>query len=222
MSVGPEGRGGGERARPRCLAFVTGTATEIGKTWWTAAVARALDATGSRVALRKPVQSCDPDDVTDAEILAAATGDDADAVTPAHRTYRVAWAPPMAADHLGQPPFRVAELVEELSWPTGTDIGLVEGVGGPRSPVASDGDNVTMIDLLDPDVVVLVADAGLGTVNAVRLAAAALTTRPLVVALNRYAEDELHERNRAVLVSDGLTVVTTPAELAAMLRRFAR
>ncbi len=45
--------------------FVAGTATEVGKTWWTAAVARELRAAGVHVAARKPVQSGDPGDVTD-------------------------------------------------------------------------------------------------------------------------------------------------------------
>jgi dethiobiotin synthetase len=211
-----------EATRPRQVAFVAGTGTGVGKTWWTAALARALRAAGSTVAVRKPVQSCEPDAPTDAELLAAASGEAVDAVTPAHRTYRVAWAPPMAADHLGLPPFRVDDLVRELAWPTNVDVGLVEGVGGPRSPLASDGDNVTLIEALRPDVVVLVADAGLGSVNAVRLAVAPLAAHSVVVAMNRYADEELHQRNRTTLESDGLTVVTAPIDLAATLRGYGR
>lgn len=211
------GSTGDAPAHPRRLGFVAGTGTGVGKTWWTAALARALRAAGSTVAVRKPVQSCDPDDPTDAEVLADASGEPVDTVTPAHRTYRVAWAPPMAADHLGLPPFRVGDLVRELAWPAIVDVGLVEGVGGPRSPLASDGDNVTLIDALQPDIVVLVADAGLGSVNAVRLAVAPLAEHTLVVALNRYADEELHARNRATLESDGLTVVTAPIDLVATL-----
>jgi dethiobiotin synthetase len=208
--------------RPLQLGFVAGTGTGVGKTWWTAALTRALRAGGSMVAVRKPVQSCEPDEPTDAEALAAASGEAVDTVTPAHRTYRVAWAPPMAADHLGLPPFSVDDLVRELAWPTIVDVGLVEGVGGPRSPLASDGDNVTLVEALRPDVVVLVADAGLGAVNAVRLAVAPLAAHPLVVALNRYTDEELHQRNRATLESDGLTLVTTPIDLVATLRGYAR
>ena len=201
-------------ARPRRLVVITGTGTEVGKTWWTAAVARALVDDATRVAVRKPVQSCAPGVTTDAEVLANASGEAVDEVTPPHRTYHVAWAPPMAADELGRPPFTVAELVSELQWPEGVDVGLVESVGGPRSPLAVDGDTVTLIDALTPDLVVLVADAGLGTINSVRLSAAALTRSPLVVALNRYGDDPLHARNRAALAGDGLEIVTTPAELA--------
>ena len=61
--------------RPRTVAFVAGTATDIGKTWWTAALARELRAAGMHVAARKPVQSGEPGATTDAEVLAAATGE---------------------------------------------------------------------------------------------------------------------------------------------------
>ena len=198
--------------RPARVVFVAGTATGIGKTWWAAEMARHLRAAGVSVAARKPVQSCDDGDVTDAEILAAATGEPADAVTPPHRTYRLAWAPPMAADQLGLAPFTVADLAGEIAWPPAVDVGIVEGVGGPRSPVATDGDNVALAEQVAPDLVVLVADAGLGTINAVRLCAAVLAPHDLVVALNRYGDDALHHRNRAVLEADGLRVVTSPGD----------
>jgi len=208
--------------RPGLLAVVTGTATDVGKTWWTAALARALLANGSTVAARKPVQSCEPGAPTDAQFLAEATTEPIDHVCPPHRLYRLAWAPPMAAAELGAPPFTIADLVSELRWPERVDIGLVEGAGGPRSPLAVDGDNVSLVGALAPDVTVLVADAGLGTLNAVRLSADALATTgtPLVVALNHFSDDALHARNRAVLEADGLRVVTSPVELAHSLARW--
>jgi dethiobiotin synthetase len=66
---------------------------------------------------------------------------------------------------------------------------------------------------------VIVADAGLGTINAVRLTVAALSSWTPVVALNRYDEaDSLHRANRAWLADrDHFTVVTTPSDLAAAL-----
>ena len=54
-------------------------------------------------------------------------------------------------------------------------MGLVETAGGVRSPQADDGDVRRHGRAVVPDAVVLVADAGLGTVNAVRLSVAALT-----------------------------------------------
>jgi dethiobiotin synthetase len=201
--------------RPRLLVLVTGTATEIGKTWFGAATAAELRVRGLRVAARKPVQSGEPGSVTDAELLAAATGEDPGRVCPPGRSYEIAWAPPMAADALGLPPFGVADLAAETTWDPDTDVGLVEGVGGPRSPIAADGDTTDLAGELGPDLVVVVADAGLGTVNAVRLSAAVFAGRRVVVALNRFGSDPLHDRNRVHLATvDRFDIVTSPAELA--------
>jgi dethiobiotin synthetase len=196
------------------VVLVTGTGTGVGKTWWGAELARGLRERGVVVAARKPVQS-GPDDPSDADVLAAATGASADEVCPPHRRYARAWAPPMAADDAGARPFTIADLVAELSWPPGTTVGFVEGAGGPRSPLAADGDTVDLARALQPDAVVLVADAGLGTINAVRLAVAALEPFRVVVALNRFGSDPLHARNRDFLAACGLDVVTSVPELAA-------
>ena len=203
--------------RPGRLVVVTGTGTEVGKTWFAAATLAELRALGATVAARKPVQSFEPGaGATDAEVLASATGEDPDAVCPPHRSLAVAMAPPMAADALGAPGFTIADLAE-LHWPPATDLGLVEGVGGPRSPLAADGDTVDLVAALDPELVVLVADAGLGAVNAVLLAAAPFAGRSLVTALNRFdADDDLHRRNREWLVERArVDVVTNPRALAA-------
>lgn len=201
------------------LVFVSGTGTEVGKTWWTAAIAQRLRADGVVVAARKPVQSSAPGEQRDADVLAEATREDPHTVCPAHRTYDIPWAPPMAAEELGLAPFSVDDLAAELVWPPRLAVGLVEGVGGPRSPIATNGDNVDFARAIQPDLVVLVADAGLGTINAVRLSAGAFDDFPLIVALNRYGDDALHARNRDFLVERAdLDVVTTPAELARRLR----
>jgi dethiobiotin synthetase len=203
--------------RPSTLALFAGTATDVGKTWWTAAVARELRSAGIVVAARKPVQSAAPGDTLDADVLADATGVDPLTVCPAHRTYRIPWAPPMAADELGLPPFTVDELVAEICWPDGVAVGCVEGVGGPRSPIAADGDNVDFARALRPDLVVVVGDAGLGTINAARLSVQAFDGFPVVVALNRFGPDPLHQRNCDFLVDVGLDVLTAPSQLAARL-----
>jgi len=206
-------------ARPRTVVFVAGTATDVGKTWWGAALARELRAAGVPVAARKPVQSGEPGAVTDADVLAAATGEDPATVCPPARTLPVPWAPPMAARELGLPPFSTADLAGGIEWPSSVDVGLVEGVGGPRSPISADGDNVDLAHLVAPDVVVLVADAGLGTINAVRLSVGVFCDFPVVVALNRYRDEPLHARNLEHLTAvDGFDVVTAPRTLADRLR----
>ena len=97
----------------------------------------------------------------------------------------------------------------------GTDVGLVETVGGPRSPVADDGDSLDLAAALAPDVLVLVADAGLGTVNAVRLSAtaAAAVGPPIVVLLNRFEDRDPDRRNLARLREDGYDVVTSVGDV---------
>jgi len=206
--------------------MLTGTATEVGKTWWARATIDILRAHGVDVAARKPAQSFSPDELgdTDAEILGRASGEPAEVVCPLHRWYPVPMAPPMAADALGLPPFTIAELVADIAPAPAAQLTLVEGAGGPRSPMAIDGDNVTLARAVDADIVVLVAPAGLGTINAVRLSADALgdgreTGARLVVALNRYdADDDLHRRNHGWLMGDDLHLVLSPAELADALR----
>ena len=208
-------------ASPRKLVGVAGTGTDVGKTWVTAAVAPLL---GPSVAARKPAQSFEPGDdpaTLDAAVLGAATGEPPEAVCPPHRWYPTAMAPPMAAAALGRPGFAVADLVAELSWPDAVELGFLETAGGVRSPIADDGDCAALLRAVRPDVVVLVADAGLGTLNSVRLSIDALAgTAPVIVVLNRFdGGDGLHRANRAWLVDrDGFDVVTSVDALATSLR----
>jgi dethiobiotin synthetase len=208
---------------PAALIVVAGTGTEVGKTWVGAHLARELRRRGHEVQARKPAQSFEPDDPaegTDAALLGAATGEAPTTVCPQHRWYPTAMAPPMAADALGRERIRLAELLEELrsSWgPEPAPIGLVELAGGIWSPHAHDGDGIELTAALAPTHIVLVADAGLGTINAIRPAVAALSPIAAVTTLlNRYDDTvELHRRNRAWLVDTyGLAVVTAPSDLA--------
>jgi len=204
------------------LVVCTGTATEIGKTWVGAAVLSTLARNGHSVAARKPVQSFDPGETgpTDADVLATATGEHPHDVCPAHRWYPAAMAPPMAAAVLERSVFTVADLVSEVRWPAPEpDVRWLETIGGVRSPIAFDGDCVAITAAVTPDVVVLVADASLGTINSVRLSASALAPWPVLVYLNHYdGDDELHALNRAWLAdTDGFEVLTTIDALAARL-----
>jgi dethiobiotin synthetase len=206
--------------RPERLVLVAGTGTEVGKTWVACRLARALRRRGLVVAARKPAQSYEPDADpvdSDAALLAHATGVDPAMVCPRHRWYPLAMAPPMAAEALGRPPFTVADLAGELAWPPGVGVGLVESAGGVRSPLAADGDTVAFAAALRPERVVLVAEAGLGTINGVRLAAAVLAAWPTTVVLNRFDPgDDLHRRNLDWLAGrDGLDVVIDVADLVA-------
>lgn len=209
---------------PEMVVVVVGTGTEVGKTW---VAVQLLDRLGRQmpVAAAKPVQSFSPGDgPTDADLLARATGQAPTEVCPPGRSYGVAMAPPMAADALGREPFGLTELVEEIAWPDTARIGLVETAGGVRSPIAEDGDSADLARMLHPDLVVMVADAGLGTINAVRLSVPALRPLPVTVFLNRFEPDDpVHERNRRWLSErDGMEVVVGVEELADRIARGAR
>jgi dethiobiotin synthetase len=190
--------------------LVLGTGTEVGKTWVTARLIERLRRDGRRVGVRKPVQSFEQGEQTDAEVLAGASGERLDQVCPPHRRYALAMAPPMAAEALGRAPFTISDLIEELTWPEGIEVGFVEGAGGVRSPLAADGDAVALTEALRPDIVLLVADAGLGVLNLVRLSADAVDHPAVLVHLNRFdPADDLHGRNKDWLERDGLAVETS-------------
>lgn len=213
--------------RPSELVVVAGTGTEVGKTWVAAHLAALLRSRGVTVSARKPAQSYDADDdleQTDAALLATATGESPTDVCAPQRWYPVAMAPPMAADVLGRDELCVGDLVADItgSWPDApVDVGMVELAGGVWSPIAHDGDGLDLTRSLAPDRILLVADAGLGTLNAVRPALAALgAVAAVTVLLNRFdAAEDLHRRNLAWLRErDGATVATDVAELADTLR----
>ena len=170
------------------VVFVTGTATEVGKTWAAASLAGVLRRRGRTVRACKPVQSYDPDEnaPTDAEILAAATGQASREVCPPERSFPVPLAPPMAAELLRRPSPRLDELSRACQFADGTDVGIVEGVGGLFSPLAADGCNLDLIERLEPHKVVVVAEAGLGAIHSVLACVLPLAPRRPLVLLNRF------------------------------------
>ncbi len=131
-------------------------------------------------------------------------------------------APPMAASFLDRTAFTVDDLLAEMTWPADqVEIGFIETAGGVRSPQAGDGDAVTMVRRLAPDLVMLIADAGLGTINSVRLSMEVLSgggdsSSEIVVILNKYSEsNELHMLNRRWLSErDGLHVLAMPTDVS--------
>lgn len=208
--------------RPSILLAVVGVGTGVGKTWTTIQIVTELRRRGLTVAVRKPVQSFAAHELgsTDAELLAVSTGQTPHVVCPPHRWYGEPMAPPMAADVLGLAAITSRELVEETVWPPGVDIGIVETVGGVRSPMTHDTDSIEFARLLQPDGTLLVADAGLGAINAIRLAAPTLAGLAWLAFLNRHDHSELHHRNQRWLQTQtNIETATTTAELCQWLRQ---
>ncbi|MGH2778434.1 MAG: ATP-dependent dethiobiotin synthetase BioD [Actinomycetota bacterium] len=204
---------------PDNTLVISATDTGVGKTWLTVELALGLQARGVPVAIRKPVQSFDPGDrTTDADLLAEASGENPLVVCPGHRRYPLAMAPPMAADALDAPPIKLAELIDELELPT-AGVALIEGVGGPRSPLSHDGDTVALARAVDAERVMLVANPGLGTINATLLSASAFDGMDVTVFLNYFDKaNPLHAANRQWLAARAhLEVVTDPADLIARM-----
>jgi dethiobiotin synthetase len=168
---------------PRRILVVTGTGTGVGKTVVTAAIAALALARGERVAVVKPAQTgvggaCG--DVPDAETVRRLSG-----VTDIHELARYPdpLSPEAAARTAGLPPLDMhaaAEYVGELA--AARDLVLVEGAGGLL--VRYDAAGATIADLaagLDAPAVV-VAAAGLGTLNHTALTCEALAARKVASA----------------------------------------
>jgi dethiobiotin synthetase len=212
--------------RPGLVVVVTGTGTEVGKTWVASGLLAELRARGLTVSARKPVQSGDAGSVSggDAGVLAASSGQDPLEVCPPHRRYGVALAPPMAASEEGRPELLLSDLVDEarVGW-TGREVhvGLIEGAGGAASPIAGDGDTVDLARALQADLIVVVADAGLGVIHAVRAAVAWISRLEgdhpdVVVHLNRFdPADRVHSLSRAWLTQRDRLLVTSSLDTLA-------
>ncbi|MGW7269083.1 dethiobiotin synthase [Streptomyces sp. NPDC054864] len=161
------------------VIVVSGTGTEIGKTVTTAAVAALALAAGRSVAMLKPAQTgVAPGEPGDAQKVKRLAGD---AVTTLELArFPEPLAPDTAARRAGMEPVRpheIAEAAQKLS--TEHDLVLIEGAGGLL--VHYDDEGATLADaarLLSAPVLV-VASAGLGTLNSTALTAEALRARGL-------------------------------------------
>ncbi|HJD83803.1 dethiobiotin synthase [Kitasatospora aureofaciens] len=168
------------------ILFVTGTNTDVGKTVATAAVAAAALRAGRKVAVLKPGQTgVAPGEPGDAAEVARLAGD---LTISELARYPEPLAPDTAARRSGLPYLSPAEVVAEVADLAAThDVVLVEGAGGLL--VRYDDQGRTLADqaraVLDaglPAEVLLVASAGLGTLNIVALTAEALAARGLPLA----------------------------------------
>jgi dethiobiotin synthetase len=180
--------------------FIAGTDTGVGKTQVARALLLALARRGLSPMALKPVETgCEPDFPEDALALRAACGPPHDAlpldrVCP-HR-FRMPAAPLVAAE-AEQRTVSIAAIVERAQAARAAGAPLVvEAAGGLLVPLARTGDAVvTNLDLARqlwlP--VVLVARAGLGTLNHTALSVEALVRRAVPIAgivLNRTSRDD--------------------------------
>ncbi|MDX3519254.1 dethiobiotin synthase [Streptomyces scabiei] len=163
------------------VLVVTGTGTEVGKTVTTAAVAAVALASGRSVAVLKPAQTgVRPDERGDADEVARLAG----AVTVRELArYPEPLAPATAARRAGLPPVHpedVAEAAAKLA--VDHDLVLVEGAGGLLVRFDEAGGTLADTARLLGAPVLLVASAGLGTLNTTELTARELAAREVELA----------------------------------------
>ena len=154
--------------------FITGTDTEVGKTFITGGLARMWLKMGKRVGVMKPIESgcvrsdgvLQPLDALFLKEMSAST-DDLDLIVPYRLEHPL--APSIAAElesiEIDLENIKSIYRQLELKY----DIILVEGAGGVLSPLYKTFTNVDLIKLLDIPVIV-VARNTLGTINHTLLA----------------------------------------------------
>jgi dethiobiotin synthetase len=159
------------------VLVVAGTDTGVGKTIVTAALAARSRADGASVAVVKPAQTGvrdgEPGDVDEVRRLSG--------VDDVHELVRYPdpLAPATAARRAGRPGLSAQRVADAVVGLGRRDVVLVEGAGGLL--VRFDDDGTTLADvaaLLDAAVLV-VARAGLGTLNHTALTCEALSMRGL-------------------------------------------
>ncbi|HVT65910.1 MAG TPA: dethiobiotin synthase [Mycobacteriales bacterium] len=159
---------------------ITGTGTEIGKTIVTAAVAALAHAAGERVAVVKAAQTgIEPGMESDMEVVERLSG-----VGDVHELIRfpAPLAPASAARLAGLPTPRVTELAHRVKLLDDRDLVLVEGAGGLLVRFDDEGGTIADLAAAINAAVVVVAPAGLGTLNATALTCEELRRRSLTCA----------------------------------------
>ncbi|MFN8200941.1 MAG: dethiobiotin synthase [Solirubrobacteraceae bacterium] len=159
------------------VVAVAGTDTGVGKTIVTAALAARARARGERVAVVKPAQTGvgpgEPGDVDEARRLSG--------VDDVHELLRLTdpLAPATAAAREGRPGLGAQAVADAVAQLEDRDLVLVEGAGGLLVRFAQDGSTLADVARRLDAPVVVVARAGLGTLNHTALTCEALAARGL-------------------------------------------
>lgn len=166
--------------------FITGSDTDVGKTYIACQVVSQLRATGLIIETRKPAESgCEPtpdgDLLThDAAALQLANGNSESIERIAPYRFRAALAPHRAARLEGRS-LQMQDLVDSCTRGDASHCLIVEGAGGFYSPLAENGLNADLADTLQLAVIIVVHDR-IGAVNQALMTLQAVTSRHLSVA----------------------------------------
>lgn len=201
--------------------FVTGTGTDVGKTYVTGLLVKTLQDCGAHSAYFKAATSGNERDVRgqlvpgDALYVKEQSGIDQPLDSMCPYLYEAAVSPHLASMMEGTPLMlsHVLRCYDVLC--TSYDYVTLEGAGGIVCPLRFDDQKILQEDFIKarPMNVVLVADAGLGTINAVVLSVEYMVERDISVKgmiFNRFEPgSRLHEDN--VKMCECLTGVPTLA-----------
>jgi dethiobiotin synthetase len=163
--------------------FITGTDTEVGKTFATCALLHCLAAAGFRAAAMKPVAAgLDEHGLNeDVECLLAAANVSCPRELVNPYAFHRPVAPHLAAREEGRQ-IRFAPILQAFK-ALGTQVDglLVEGVGGFRVPLGADGDSADLAVALGLPLI-LVVGLRLGCINHAQLTVEAIQARGLRLA----------------------------------------
>ncbi|MDH5612508.1 MAG: dethiobiotin synthase [Gammaproteobacteria bacterium] len=165
--------------------FVTGTDTDVGKTYVATLLAAQLTTSGIKIIPRKPIESgCSPQHgeliPSDASALKTAANYQGDLSEVCSYRFEPALSPVRAA-RMAQQKITIEQLSHVCKHNTGDGFVLVEGAGGFYSPLAEDGLNADLAAALQLPVL-LVAHDRLGCINQILLTAEAIAHRGLRLA----------------------------------------
>ena len=166
--------------------FITGSDTDVGKTYVACQIVRQLSARGIDIETRKPaesgcIESGDGTLVThDAAALQLANANRETIERICPYRYRAALAPHRAARLEGQT-VSLPALIEACSLDDPGHCLIVEGAGGFYSPLADDGLNADLASALQLPVIIVVNDR-IGAVNQALMTLQAVISRKLHVA----------------------------------------
>lgn len=149
--------------------FITGTGTEVGKTYVAAMIARALVAEGRRVGVYKPAASgCRREGdglvADDAVVLWEAAGRPATLEHVCPQRFEAPLAPHLAAAAEGRQIDEALLASGAAYWRDECEILIVEGAGGLMSPLAEETYNADLASALGFPLVV-VSENALGTIH---------------------------------------------------------
>lgn len=187
--------------------FVTGTGTEIGKTYVAGLLVKKLQEAGKKSAYYKAAMSGNEKGEDgklipgDAKFVKDISGTEEDLEEMCHYVYERAYSPHLAAQIEGNPidlDF-VVEKFEELK--SKYDYITLEGSGGILCPLRFDEEKIFLEDFIKKCNLssIIVADAGLGTINDIVLTAFYVKEKKMkvkgIIFNNFIPGDEMQEDN---------------------------